>query len=53
MAFGFFDAARERSGKMDGVGVGEQKPVAARDFGSGGDGVVLAGPTGWEFRSLN
>ncbi len=46
LAFGFFDASRERAGKMDGVGVGEEQPLAAGDFGSGGDGIVLAGPSG-------
>ena len=38
---------------MDGVGVGEEQPLPAGDFGSGGDGIVLAGPTGWEFGSLD
>jgi len=31
---------------VDGVGVGEEKPFAAGCSRSGGDGVVLAGPTG-------
>ena len=32
LAFGFFDASRERAGKMDGVGVGEEQPLPAGDL---------------------
>ena len=44
MALCFFEAAGERAGQVDGVGIGEEQPFAAGSAGSGDDGVVLAGP---------
>src|ERR1700730_1593294 len=45
MLLGFCKAACQRSGQMDGVGIGEEKPFAASSPGSGGYGVIFAGPT--------
>ena len=41
---GFGDGAGERSGGVNGVGVGEQEPAPFRNLCSAGHGVVFAGP---------
>ena len=44
MALGLFEAAGERAWQVDGIGVGEEQPLAAGGLGSGGNGVIFAGP---------
>ena len=44
VARGFVDGAVQVAGLVDGVGVGEQDPAAARFAGGGPDGVVLPCP---------
>ncbi len=52
VALRFCEAAGQRSRQVDGVRIGEQEPFAAGRFGSGGDGVVLAGPACGELHRL-